>query len=155
MWPEQGLHASAALSSGGWTWSPRTEVAGATGSWCGSRGPSRLFRGRVDVGTRQWGWAEGHGHGGSHSGKALGKGGGYPPPEPSSLCSWWAQDLRALPVHLYHLGGDTSPSEPRGYWGRSLLQHLPGWEAGVFGGFQQDMRADKGQDVEVWGKPCT
>ena len=75
----------------------------------------------------------GHSHGGSHSGKALGQGGGYPPPKPSSLWSWGAQDLCALLVHLYHLGGNSSPSEPGGYWGLSPLQQLPGWEAGVFG----------------------
>lgn len=56
MWPEWGLHALAALSPRGWTQSPRPEVAGAIGSWCGSRRPSRLLRGWVDVGTRQWGW---------------------------------------------------------------------------------------------------
>lgn len=37
MWPEWDLHALAALSPRGWTQSPRPEVAGAIGSWCGSR----------------------------------------------------------------------------------------------------------------------
>lgn len=145
MWPEWGLHALAALSPRGWTQSPRPEVAGAIGSWCGSRRPSRLLRGWVDVGTRQWGWVEGHSHGGSHSGKALGQGGGYPPPEPSSLRSWGAQDLCALLVHLYHLGGNSSPNEPGGYWGLSPLLQLPGWEAGVFGGFsrRQELTRDR------------
>lgn len=46
---------------------------------------------------------DGHGHGGSHSGKALGQGGGCPPPKPASLWSWWTQDLWAFLVHLYHL----------------------------------------------------
>lgn len=108
-WPKQGLHASAALSLRGWTWSPRSEVAGAVGSRCGSRGPRRLIRGWVDVGTGQWGRVEGHGHGGSHSGEALGQGGGQPPPEPSCSWSWGPQGLGALFVHLHHLGRDTGP----------------------------------------------
>lgn len=89
----------------------------------------------MDVGTRQRGWVEGHGHGGSHSGKALGQGRGYPPPEPSSLCSWRAQDLWVLLVHLYHLGGDPNPSEPMGHQDlrppqTSLVPHCVCWEAG-------------------------
>lgn len=113
MWPKQGLLASGTLSSSGWTWSPRTEVAGAAGSWCGNRGPSGLIRGWMDVGTRQWGWVEGHCHGGSHSGKALGKGGGQPPAEPSFSWSWGAEDLWALLVHLYHLEETSVPVSPR------------------------------------------
>lgn len=153
MGSKQGLHASAALSLSGWTWSPRSEVAGAAGSQCGSRRPSRLIRGWVDVGTRKRGWVEGHGHGGSHSGKALGQGGGQPPPEPS--CSWrqGVQDLWALLVHLYHLVGDTSPSEPRG---RSLNphQHLPGaspWLLGSWGSCRPPAGCDSCQGTGCQG----
>lgn len=107
-----------------------------------------LIRGWMDVGTRQGGWVDGHGHGGSHSGKALGQGGGCPPPKPTSLWNWWTQDLWAFLVHLYHLWGDTSHSKPTGPWGSRPLQHLPRdhhdcWEAGVLVGLQQDMRAGK------------
>lgn len=112
LWPKQGLHASGAPSPCGWTRAPRTEVAGAAGSWRGNRGPRGLIGGWVDVGTRQWGWVEGHCHGGSHSGKALGQSGGQHPPEPSFPWSWGAEDLRAFLVHLYHLGETPVPVSP-------------------------------------------
>lgn len=77
----------------------------------------------MDVGTRQWGWVEGHCHGGSHSGKALGKGRGQPPAEPSFSWSWGAEDLWALLVHLYHLWWGAQDGEQHGQ------QHEPMEEA--------------------------
>lgn len=96
----------------------------------------------MDVSTRQWGRVEGHSHGGSHSGKALGQGGGNPPPELSCPWSWRTRDLGILLVHLYHLGGDTSISELRGYW-------VPCWPPA---GYE---RPDKGQGIKAWSKPHT
>lgn len=77
------------------------------------------------------------------------------PPKPSSLRSW---GLRTSALSLYICttwGGNSSPSEPGGYWGLQPLQQLPGWEAGVFGGSQQEAKANKGQDVEIRGQSCT
>lgn len=161
-WPKQGLQASGALSPSGWTWSPRTEAARGAGSWCGNRGPRGLIGGWVDVGTRQWGWVEGHRHGGSHSGKALGQGGGQPPPEPSFLWSWGAEDLWALLVHLYHLGEDTGPSEPRGPgtlvpFSSSLVCHHDCWEAVALVGFQKgpELTRDRTLRPRTNPAPCS
>lgn len=153
--PKQGLHASAALSLSGWTWSPRSEGAGAVGSRCGSRGPRRLLGGRVDVGPRQWGWVEGHGHGGSHSGEALGQRGRQPPPEPSCSWSWGTQGLGALLVHLYHLGRDTGPGEPRA---GASIPSAPAWclamAVGKLGPCWPPAGYDtcQGTDVKAWGR---